>query len=115
MFLIDFILFGIGVILLLFGACCFIFSNKFFDFLSDMDLPPLFIMFGIFLCWCPALLSLLFNRCDSCQAYVRSDYCTSCGSFVASDSICCCGANLDERYSFCPSCGKELEDLDNEN
>lgn len=109
MFWFDWVLIAIGIVLAFIGSLSFLFSNKFFDSLSYYDLPPLFIVFGLSLCFMPLLFQLMFNRCDSCQKYVRSDYCTACGSYVAADSFCSCGSELDERYSFCPSCGKDLE------
>lgn len=114
MFLIDFIFIGIGSVLILFAFIILVFSNRFFDILTDNAVHIVCFVIGFSFLFASSLLPVFFNRCDSCQKYVCSDYCTACGSFVASDLNCSCGANLYDRYSFCPSCGKELEDLDDE-
>lgn len=109
MFLIDWIFLSIGLVLLLFGILLYVFSNKFFDFLCDYGLNIVFFSLGISFVLFHCFMVLLCNRCDVCETYVFTDYCTDCGSYVAGDSLCSCGCTLVEGYSFCPSCGCEVD------
>lgn len=108
MFLIDLILLTISFISLLLGfIVCSYKESKFYSFYR---LHVLLFIIGFSFTLFPFIcLNIFANKCYVCEKYVHSDYCTECGSYVVGDSLCSCGEVLIDGYSFCPSCGCEVD------